>query len=335
MATRWGCIGAGNISNDFFKAIRLVLPKEDHQLVAVAARDQKRAHEFADKHGFSKAYGSYEEVASDPDVEVVYIATLHNSHAELSIMMLNAGKHVVCEKPMTTNSKQQQQVFSVAQEKKLFFMEATWSRFFPVYEQIRKELANGTLGTVKLVQTRFCIPVFSAPQVNTLELGGGGLLAIGFYGVQFACLVFGDEKPEKITAEGCITPEGVDECGTIILKYSGNRMATLLYHTNAGEGDNSASILGQKGRIEVRAPFWCPTKVTTPTGDYEFTLPDDKGFNYINSAGLAFEAKCTRECIQNGCTECSLMPHRQSQLMMEIMDEARRQMGVVYPEEKV
>ncbi|XP_053403355.1 trans-1,2-dihydrobenzene-1,2-diol dehydrogenase-like [Mercenaria mercenaria] len=328
-ATRWGCVGPGKISWDFFLAIQDNLQKADHDFVAVASRDQDRAQKFADKFHFKKAYGSYEELAQDKDVEVVYIGTVHISHAELSIKMLKAGKHVICEKPMGMNYKQVKQVLDVAKEQKRLFVEAVWSRWFPVYEKIREELATGCIGDPRLVQANFCIPIANVGRINDIKVGGGGLLDIGIYVVQFAVFVY-NEMPETITVVGNMRGD-VDESACIILKYKNGAMANLTYHTDAGTGNNTATILGKKGRIQVDSPFHCPTTMTSSSGTFKFALKDGDYF-HGNSAGLHYEAAAVRECINKGLQESPNFTHSDSELVHRIMDEVRKQIGMKYPD---
>ncbi|KAL4220384.1 hypothetical protein ACF0H5_020787 [Mactra antiquata] len=328
MATRWGCVGPGNISQDFFLAIQDNLPSSDHEFVAVASTNQERAQKFADKFKFQKAYGSYDELAKDPDVEIVYIATLNTSHAELSIKMLEAGKHVLCEKPMGMNHKQVKQVLQVAKDKQKFFIEGVWSRFFPSYNKIRQELTNTTVGDVKLVNVNFCVPISEIERVKNAKLGGGGCLDIGCYAIQFACFVYG-EMPESVTAVGTMLGD-VDESACITLKYKNGSMASLVYHIST-ISVITATIIGTKGKIEVHEPFYCPTKVTTPTGTFEFPLKENK-YCYPNSAGLHYEVIGIRECLLKGLLESPKMSHYDSDMIHQIMTEVRRQIGVKYPD---
>ena len=331
MATRWGCLGAGKIANDFFTAIKDNLPAEEHEFVAVAARDIKRAQPFADKLKFKKAYGSYDDFIQDPNIEVVYVSTINPTHAEQCIQLLNAGKHVVCEKPMAMNLKQTKQVLDVAKQKNLFFLEGLWTRFFPVYVQVRKELSENTLGTVKLLRAEFCVPIVDVERIKQKELGGGGCLDIGVYLISLACMVF-DEMPESVTAVGSLMSTGVDENACIILKYKNGAVANLIYHTNTVFGENTAVIYGDKDKLKLGSPIWCPTELTTPSGSYEFPLKSGD-YNYLNSGGFQYEATAVRNYLKSGAKETTEASHRHSVMIVCIMDEVRRQLGVVYPED--
>lgn len=157
MALKWGILSAGKISHDFVNAMG-TLNKNEHQVVAVAARDLNRAKEFAERFDISKAYSSYLELAQDPDIEVVYVGVLQTQHLKVSLLMLEHGKHVLCEKPLCMNEKQTKQLIAYAKEKKLFLMEAIWSRCFPATKYIREQIENGKLGEIKSVEVEMGIP---------------------------------------------------------------------------------------------------------------------------------------------------------------------------------
>lgn len=155
-ALKWGIASAGSISKDFVNAIQ-TLSKDDHQVVAVGARDLSRAKKFAERFDVPKAYGSYLELAQDPNVEIAYVGTLNPWHLDVSLLMLKHGKHVLCEKPLAMNEKQAKQMIAYAKEKKLFFMEGIWCRFFPSYQYVRKQIKSGALGDILSVKAEFGI----------------------------------------------------------------------------------------------------------------------------------------------------------------------------------
>lgn len=154
MALRWGIASAGKISHDFATAVG-TLSSSDHKLVAVAARDQEKANEFAKLHDIERAHEGYERLAKDAMVEVVYVGVLNPQHYEVALLMLEHGKHVLCEKPLTMNEKQSSKLIAIAKEKKLFLMEAIWSRFFPSYQYVRRQIQSGALGDIKNVNVEF------------------------------------------------------------------------------------------------------------------------------------------------------------------------------------
>ncbi|XP_066484691.1 trans-1,2-dihydrobenzene-1,2-diol dehydrogenase-like [Tiliqua scincoides] len=333
VATRWGICSAGKIAHDFLVALR-TLPPEDHKVMAIASQDLSRAQEYAKTHGIPKAYGSYAELAEDPDVDVVHIGTIHPYHLSSTLLFIQAGKNVLCEKPMGMNAAEVATMVEAAREKKVFFMEGLWTRFFPASEKIHSLLSQGSIGDVIVLQAEFGSPQLSVPRCVEKELGGGGLLDIGCYCVQFACMVFNGEKPESILASGFLHDTGVDTTVSIILNYSGKRQA-ILTCTMTAKMPNRASIIGTKGMIEIPSHFWCPTEVVVNGQHEEFPLtPPPQKLHFLNSTGLRYEAEHVRQCLLRGLKESPILTHAYSKLVNSILDEARRQVGVSYPQDK-
>uniref|UniRef100_A0A2K6UFQ6 Trans-1,2-dihydrobenzene-1,2-diol dehydrogenase n=1 Tax=Saimiri boliviensis boliviensis TaxID=39432 RepID=A0A2K6UFQ6_SAIBB len=219
MAVCWGIVSAGLISSDF-TAVLQTLPRSEHKVVAVAARDLSRAKEFAQKHNIPKAYGSYEELAKDPNVEVAYIGTQHPQHKAVVMLCLAAGKAVLCEKPMGVNAAEVREMVAEARSRGLFLMEAIWTRFFPAYEALRSVLAQGTLGDLRVARAEFGKDLTHVPRAVDWAQAGGGLLDIGIYCLQFISMVFGGQKPEKISAVGRRHETGLKESPMIPLAES-------------------------------------------------------------------------------------------------------------------
>ncbi|XP_078511256.1 trans-1,2-dihydrobenzene-1,2-diol dehydrogenase isoform X1 [Lissotriton helveticus] len=333
MATRWGICSAGKISHDFLVALE-TLPAQDHQAVAVAARDLGRAQEFAKSHNIPKAYGSYQELAKDPNIDIVYVGALHTEHRDVVLLFMKAQKNVLCEKPLALNSKEVKQLTSAARKQNVFFMEAMWSRFFPVSVQIRTLLSQKALGEVKVVRAEFGASIHNVPRLVEKELGGGSILDIGCYCIQFAMMVFGGEKPESITAKGFLYETGVEETVTIILQYSGKRQA-ILTCTIMAALPNQAAICGTKGIIQIPGFMWCPTSIIVNGKETKFPLPPtSKTMNYDHSTGLSYEAEHVRQCLLKGLKESPVMSLEDSELLASIMTEVRRQVGVSLPEDK-
>ncbi|XP_011865832.1 PREDICTED: trans-1,2-dihydrobenzene-1,2-diol dehydrogenase-like [Vollenhovia emeryi] len=333
MATlRWGIASAGKISHDFVTALR-TLPASEHDVVAVAARQMSRAKDFAKLHEIKRAYDDYAKLALDKDIDIVYIGVIHPQHLDVAKLMLKHGKHVLCEKPLTMNLKQTTELIDYARSKNLFLMEAVWSRCFPVYDVIRKELASGSIGDVHQVIVSFGFAMTDVDRMSMKELGGGTILDLGVYCLQFANMVYGNEMPESIKAAGFLNEHGVDMSVSATLTYKGNRTATIMTHALA-KLPNEAYICGTKGTIKVPDNFWCPTKVELPSGTVELPLPKLKHeINFINSAGLCYEAAEARNCILKGLIESPKIPHDTSLLLAKLEDELRRQLGVVYPQD--
>ncbi|XP_026029103.1 trans-1,2-dihydrobenzene-1,2-diol dehydrogenase [Astatotilapia calliptera] len=332
MATRWGICSAGKISHDFTVALK-TLPLEEHQVVAVAARKLEDAQEFAKKHSISKAYGSYEELARDRDIDVVYIGVIHPYHLNTCLLFTNAKKNVLCEKPLAMNTKEVQQILASAKKNGVFLMEAVWTRFFPVSVEIRRLLAQGELGEVKMVRSEFGLPLMHVPRAMQKELGGGALLDIGIYCLQFVSMVYNGEKPESIQASGVVHVEtGVDETVVAILKYSKNRMAVITCSSGV-KLPNDAIIMGTKGTVRVPA-MWCPTSLVVNEKEIEYPVPEPYlPLNFINSTGMRYEAEEVRQCLLKGLKESTVMSHADSLLLAELENEIRRQVGVVYSQD--
>jgi dihydrodiol dehydrogenase / D-xylose 1-dehydrogenase (NADP) len=251
----WGIISAGLISQDFCTALK-TLDSNFHKIKAVGARNINDAKLFAEKYSIENYYDSYEQVFENEKVDIVYVGNVNNKHKEACLKAIQSGKHVLCEKPMTINCFEQEEVLKLAKEKGVFFMEAIWTRFFPLIERLREELRIGTIGEIKLVQANFFVNIKDIERVRSKELGGGGVLDLGIYPIQFACLMFNHEEPIEITASGHLMPSGVDECMNITLKYSNQRIALIGISTNCCPNPHSSAIIGgEKGTLQVRSAF--------------------------------------------------------------------------------
>ncbi|XP_058485899.1 trans-1,2-dihydrobenzene-1,2-diol dehydrogenase-like [Solea solea] len=329
MATRWGLCGAGKISHDFSVAMK-TLPPGDHQIAVIASRSLESAKEFARKHGIPKAYGSYEELAKDPDIDVVYLGVLHTEHWRVGLLFLNAGKNVLCEKPFAMNSRQVKELVAAAKKNKVFLMEAIWSRCFPVHAEVRRLLGEEAVGEVKLVKADFGSPQLHIPRSVKKELGGGALLDIGVYCLQFVLMAFNGERPESIQATGVLLDSGVDESIVVVMTFSRNRIAFCSFSI-AARLPNDAVISGTEGLIKVLGPMHCPTTLVVKDVETEYPLPEPcLPLNFTNSTGLRYEAEEVRQCLLQGLKESPRMPLGESVLLTEIMDEIRKQVGVVF-----
>ncbi|XP_034992962.2 trans-1,2-dihydrobenzene-1,2-diol dehydrogenase isoform X1 [Zootoca vivipara] len=344
VVTRWGICSAGKIAHDFLVALK-TLPPEDHKVVAIASRDLSRAQQYAKIHSIPKAYGSYAELAEDADVDVVHIGVVNPYHLPTSLLFIQAGKNVLCEKPLGMNTAEVKALVQAARQKNVFFMEGLWTRFFPASEKIRFLLSQGSIGDVMVLHAEFGSPQLSIPRCVEKELGGGGLLDIGCYCILFACMVFNGEKPESILASGFLHNTGVDKTVSVILNYSGNRQAVLTC-TMTARMSNRASIYGTKGMIKIPSHFWCPTEFVVNGKREEYPLPpQSQKMHFQNSTGLRYEAEHVRQCLLKafsppfplllGSKESPILTHADSELVNSILEEARRQVGVFYPQDKV
>ena len=194
--TRWGIASAGKISHDFANALSIY--PEKHKVVAVAARSLDRAQDFAKRFSIQNAHGSYEALAADAEVEIVYIGSINTEHVNLCKMMFSAGKHVLCEKPLGLNVRETKEIVDSAKKNKVFMMEAIWSRFIPSYVKVREDIEKGVIGDVLHSEALFAVPIDKVDRILKKDMGGGSVLDIGIYCINWAQFVHGSKKPKKV-----------------------------------------------------------------------------------------------------------------------------------------
>ncbi|XP_013197177.2 trans-1,2-dihydrobenzene-1,2-diol dehydrogenase [Amyelois transitella] len=327
MTVRWGIVCAGKICQDFVNAVDSYPDKGDQVIAAVAARNKRRATEFAKQLNIPKVFDSYEAMAASKDIDVAYIGALNPDHYSLSKLFLENGKHVLCEKPMCLNFKQTQSLINLAQKKKVFLMEGVWSRFAPAYVALEKDITDGKLGDVKFLEVNLGVPMEYVDRVTKKEFGGSAVLDIGVYVLQLSQYVFKDE-PVRVSVVGVpLNDSGVDLMETIVLDYEGGRRAVLNLTAHIKLW-NKATIYGTKGRITLEEPFHFPTKLTREGGTEIFSLHDSRQYNFENSAGLVYEALEVVRCIKNGLNESPRMSHKESLILAKLEDTVRKQLGV-------
>ncbi|XP_032749533.1 trans-1,2-dihydrobenzene-1,2-diol dehydrogenase [Rattus rattus] len=332
MALRWGIVSAGLIASDFTTVLSS-LPPSEHQVVAVAARDLNRAEEFAQKYNIPKAYGSYEELAKDPNVEVAYIATQHPQHKPAVLLCLAAGKAVLCEKPMGVNTAEVREMVAKARTQDIFLMEAIWSRFFPAMEALQEVLVQGTIGDLRVARAEFGRDLSSVPRATDWNQAGGSLLDLGIYCVQFFSMVFGAQKPEKISAVGRIHETGVDDTVSVLLQYPGGLHGSFTCSISS-DLPNTAYVNGTKGMAQIDK-LWCPTELVVNGERKEFPPPVlGKEYNFLNGSCMLYEANHIRECLRKGLKESPVVPLAESELLAEILEEVRKAIGVTFPQDK-
>jgi predicted dehydrogenase len=326
VAVRWGILATGGIAAAFTKDLAVA----GHTATAVGSRNLESAQEFARKYGIPQAYGSYEELVADSDVDVVYIATPHSSHAENALLALEAGKHVLVEKPFTLNAAEAREVVELAARKGLFVMEAMWTRFLPHMVRVREIIAAGTLGDVRTVIADHMqdLPKDPEHRINNPALGGGALLDLGIYPVSLAFDILG--SPTSVRAAATKTQTGVDRQTAIVFEHEGGRQSVL--HTALDtRGPNTATIVGTLGRIEIDSAWLSPTSFTV----YDNT---DKVIDRYESPeeahGMHHEATETARAIEAGETFSPLLSPAESVAIMTSLDQVRAQIGLVYPGER-
>jgi predicted dehydrogenase len=320
--TRWGILATGGIATSFADDLKLLPGAE---LAAVGSRSIESARRFAAAHGIARAHGSWAELAADPEVDAVYVATPHTAHHEASKMCLRAGKVVLCEKPVALDLAEAQDLVATAKEYGQFFMEAMWMRALPGIRRIADLVADGAIGELTAVHADFAIagPFAPSHRLRDPAVGGGALLDLGVYPVSFAHLFLG--PPDRITALATLTPEGVDENTGIIFGYGTGALATL-HCAITGPGGNTATITGTAGRIEVPGTFFRPERFTLVRGGRREEIETP-----IRGIGLGYEAEEVRRCLAAGLLESPLMPWSASLDVMRSLDDIRTQIGVRYP----
>uniref|UniRef100_W8C6X4 Trans-1,2-dihydrobenzene-1,2-diol dehydrogenase n=1 Tax=Ceratitis capitata TaxID=7213 RepID=W8C6X4_CERCA len=329
---RWGMAPVSLIADDFVTALQ-VLSDRHHMVTACTSYYQSVARTFANKHNIPHVYSSFEDLARSKDVDVVFISSLNPFHLEISRLMLDHGKHVLCEKPLCMNEDQVIQLIGHSHSKGCFLMEGIWSRCVPAYQYIRKQIEAGALGEVVKVNCTLGLPMQKVVRVMRRSLGGGVTLELGVYALQFAMWAFG-YAPHNVIAHGKLNEDGVDEEANIVMKFGPEREAEIMLSCTK-RFDNKAVIKGTKGSIVV-PDYWCPARVIDVDGEEkEFPLPHSDLSTYLpNRLALSFEAEEVRRCISEHKAQSDLFTHKESLALSYIEDQIRRQLGVVYAEDE-
>lgn len=325
-ALRWGILATGGIAHQFAGD----LVKNGFTVQAVGSRSQASADAFAAEFGIPTAHPSYEALVADPEVDIVYVSTPHPFHAANAALALEAGKHVLVEKPITLNAAEARTLVALAESKNLLLLEAMWTRFLPHMGRIRELLAANALGDVHtlLADHTQDLPDDPEHRINSLPLGGGALLDLGIYPVSFASALFG--APEKILAAATFKDTGVDAQIASVFRYPGGQIATL-HSASDTKGPNTASILGIAGRIDIDAVWYSPTSFRVYDSNNEviesYDTPEFVG------RGMHFQATEAERLVAAGLITSELLSTAESVQIMETLDEMRAQIGLVYPGE--
>lgn len=323
---RVGFIGAGAHASNMAYTMQN-MDKNIVELYAVAARDEMRAKKFADTYGFFRAYGSYEELLNDENVDLVYISTPIAMHYEHIKMSLEKNKNILCEKGFVLNQEQAREVFELAEKKHLLLTEAMWTRFMPSRAMIDKILEQDMIGEVTSLNADLGYSLAHIERLQQLELGGGTVLDLAIYTLNFACMVF-KEKVESIHAVCTKTETGADGQDSITLVFENGKIAHL-FSSFLVMTDRYGMIYGNKGYIEVQNINNCE-KITVYNLEREKVLEQEVPQQIT---GLEYEVAACEKALREGRIECPEMPHQESLRMMEIMDEVRRQLEVRFPQE--
>ena len=323
---RWGVIGAGSIAARFAEALA-ALPEAE--TLAVGSRSRASADRFAEANGFSRSYQSYEELAADPDVDVVYVATPHPFHAQNVELCLRAGKAVLCEKPFTMNAAEARRVIEIARERDLFLMEGMWTRFFPLMQRLRKILADGTIGEPRMLTVDFGFRAEPDPSSRLFDpkLGGGAMLDVGVYCVSLASMVLG--RPVRGTGYAHLGETGVDEQFAATLEHAGGRLSAITAGTRTAT-PHEATVLGTDGYVRIHSSWWKPEALTISRPGRE----DEVVREPTQENGFQYEAAEVMRCLGAGERESAVMPLDETVSILETMDGIRAGWGLRYPGEE-
>ncbi len=322
---RWGILGTGRIAKAFANALK---DTPGAVLAGVGSRTQDSAQAFADefgKEGTIRAYGTYEALVHAGDIDLVYVGTPHPMHYENVRMALEAGKGVLCEKAFTVNRAEAEQLVALAREKKLFLMEAMWTRYLPGLAEVRRVVDSGEIGKVSQViaDLGFTSPAGPEHRLFNPELGGGALLDIGIYPLSIAVALLG--PVDMVVAQADIGATGVDEQTSFVLKHRGGGMSSCSCSLRA-HLPNELTIAGERGHVRMNTKFHHARTVTVTRADgVARTVPTP----YLGN-GYVHEAIEAQRCWQAGLIESSGMTHEDTLALMGVMDEIRRQIGVRY-----
>jgi predicted dehydrogenase len=323
---RWGILGTGWIAECFTTD----LIENGFTVSAVGSRAQDTAEEFATRFGVSTAHGSYEALAADPNVDVIYVSTPHPFHASGARLALEHGKHVLVEKPFTLNEAEARDLADLAAARGLVVLEAMWTRWLPHMLRIHEILAEGTLGEVRTVFADHNQHVAENPEgrMYAPELGGGALLDLGIYPVSFAVDVLG--LPATVSAISSPTATGVDRQTAMQFGYEDGRQAVLHCALDTA-GPNTADILGTRGRIHLDTVWYTPTSFTVYDNDQQVV---ERYESSVTSRGMQYQAWALEQIVDAGAISGAELPIEQSVAIMGVLDTVRNQIGLRYPGER-
>jgi len=320
---RWGILGTGRIARDFATALR---DTPGAVLAAVASREHATAVDFADEFGIPLRLAGYDGLAACPDVDLVYVGTPHAMHAGNALAMLAGGKGVLCEKPFALNRGQADQVIALARSRRVFLMEAMWTRFMPALDEAKRILASGVLGDVSQASADFGFAATGGPEARLFNpaLGGGALLDVGIYPLSITAYLLGDVEAVRAQAE--LGPTGVDLQTVFTLRHAGGALSTCACSLKA-RTPGLLTVSGRRGQLRLDAPFHrAPTLTLLLADEAPRVIPTP----FLGN-GYVHEAIEAQRCWTEGLIESPAMTHEQTLHLMGVLDEIRAQTGVRYP----
>ena len=328
---KWGIVGTGNISTQFAQGLQHV---EHAQIAAVSSRSIDSARTFAQKFDIPKCYGSYEEMAKDTELEIIYIGTPHTQHFDHVMLFLEAGFAVVCEKPLGVNAAQTEKMIQKAREKNVFFLEGMWTRFFPAFQQAQEWVRSGRIGQPKMIQACFGYDGSANKSQWRFQhdMAGGALLDVGIYPLAMTFAMFGTD-PVKMTSSAYVE-NGVDEYNTFTLEYADGRIAVL----SDGIGvtlNNSVYIGGTKGAVLLGEGWWHPNHAEfAPFGEAGISHNRDVFDEPYPSSGFQYEASTVQRHYLAGRKEAPEMPLDETLKIARMLDAIRAQWPLSYKEDE-
>ena len=320
----WGILATGTIAAKFAETVNKM---EDTQtLVACASRTMEKAEAFREKYNILRAYDSYEGMIQDKEVNAVYIATPNNMHYENCVMCLEAGKHVLCEKPFTVNEKEAEKLFALAKEKGLFIMEAFWIRFLPALLKMKELIADGVIGDVVWARSDYGFVAKGARKDRKFDssLAGGALLDIGIYNLGFMRMVMGDVQPESFTSEYHINEYGTDDFSTILLRYPNERSAVVT--TSIGiQMPRFATVYGTKGSIMLDDFQMAEKLMVQPAEGDAYTMEFPHEIN-----GFEYQIREVERCVKKGMYTSDILKAEDTIEILKLMREIRASWGMTF-----
>ena len=319
---KWGILGPGGIAKAFAEDLKLL---QGHSIAAVGSRSIGNAQSFSDTYG-GTAYGSYEDLVADSQVDAIYVATPHPAHKDNVILALNAGKPVLCEKPFSVNAIDAQQMVDAATKNNVALMEAMWARFLPHYAKVREIVASGVLGKILTVHADHGqrLADRNIPRLVEPELAGGALLDLGIYPVSFAHMILGN--PTSVTSSAVLTDKGVDAQTSMIFDYADGAQA-VLNTTMIEQTPCRAVVAGLNGWLEIDRTFYNPASMRVVLNDG--TISEYP--NTYQGHGLREQAEVFKQLVLSGKKESEILNWKDTVDIMKTLDTVRTQIGLKYP----
>jgi predicted dehydrogenase len=315
---RWGILGTGAVANRFARALRNIA--DQAELAVVGSRQQATADAFGDRYGIARRYGSYEQAAGDPELDVVYIATPHEVHRRDAALCLAHGKHVLCEKAFTVDAREAEALIGLARDRKLFLMEAMWTRFFPIHVRLRALLAEGVIGSPAglVIHHNYCAAIDPAGTYDC-RVGMGTFLDQAPYGVGLGHSLLG--PVEAVAGLATFNDRGINTQASYVLRHSGDRLTTVI-NSRLTVDVKEAIVYGPRGKVIIHDPWYKPSAMTVCVHGQ----PPQEIVEPLNGyIGYEYEALAVMDCIRQGKTECDVMPLDETLATLRVMDQIRAQ----------